>query len=338
MNSRERIKKIVSGEKTDRCGFWLGCPHRETWPILHKYFGTSTKEELLLKLNDDVRWFMPTDNVYKHPENKPIFDMQRKGEELSAAGYFENCESLQEVEDFSWPNTDFLDLDDFIENIKCSGDIFRLSGFWSSFFHNVANFFGMENYFIKMYTHPEIVHAVTKHTVDFYLKATEKLFEQSGDLIDGFFFGNDFGTQKSLIVSPASFKEFIFPYFHQLTELGKKHNKKIFLHSCGAIHDVINDLIGMGVDALHPLQAKALNMDAETLRRDFKGRVTFMGGIDTQELLITATPSQIKDEVRRVKDLLGPQVIISPSHEAILPNVPPQNIAAMAEAAMESYQ
>ena len=96
---------------------------------------------------------------------------------------------------------------------------------------------------------------------------------------------------------------------------------------------MIDVLIDAGVDCLHPLQAKAANMDAETLARDFKGRIAFMGGIDTQDLLVHATPDEIAAEVRRVKDLLGPRLIVSPSHEALLPNVPPANIEAMAIAA-----
>jgi uroporphyrinogen decarboxylase len=58
-----------------------------------------------------------------------------------------------------------------------------------------------------------------------------------------------------------------------------------------------------------------------------------MGGIDTQEILINSTPAEIKREVRRVKKLLDPYLIVSPSHEALLPDVPPENVAAMAEAA-----
>ena len=74
-------------------------------------------------------------------------------------------------------------------------------------------------------------------------------------------------------------------------------------------------------------------MDAATLARDFKGRIAFMGGIDMQELLTHGTPEQVTAEVHRVKNLLGPNLIVSPSHEAILPNVPPQNIEALAQAA-----
>ena len=63
--------------------------------------------------------------------------------------------------------------------------------------------------------------------------------------------------------------------------------------------------------------------------------MAFLGGIDTQYLLVHGTPDDIRADVRRVKALLGPRLIVSPSHEAILPNVPPANVEAMAEAATE---
>jgi len=176
---------------------------------------------------------------------------------------------------------------------------------------------------------------VSDRVCGFYYEANERFFELAGGLVDAFFFGNDFGTQLDLIMSPEHFDEFIMPWFRKFTEQGHRHGYRVILHSCGAIHKVIDRLIDAGVDCLHPLQAKAANMDAETLARDFGGRIAFMGGIDTQDLLVNGTPGDVRAEVRRVKELLGPAYIVSPSHEAILPNVPPENIAALAEAAVE---
>ena len=138
-----------------------------------------------------------------------------------------------------------------------------------------------------------------------------------------------------MICGPRQFEEFILPWFVRFTEQGHRHGHQVVLHSCGAIHPVIEKLIVAGVDCLHPLQALAKDMDAQTLARDFKGRVAFMGGIDMQQLLTHGTPEQVRSEVRRVKKLLGPNLIVSPSHEAILPNVPPENIEAMSMAATE---
>ena len=125
------------------------------------------------------------------------------------------------------------------------------------------------------------------------------------------------------------------PGFQKFTDLAHKYGMKVLLHSCGSIHRVIPRLIDAGVDALHPIQAQAANMDAETLARDFGGRIVFVGGVDTQQLLPNATPQQIKDEVHRLRDLFGPNYVVSPSHESILPDVPWENVLAMAEAAAE---
>ncbi len=334
MNSRERIRSIVAGAPADRCGLWLGNPHEDTWPLLHEYFGTSTKEELRCKLNDDFRWIAPW-SAYKHPEGKPMFDMQRKGDGLSAAGVFAECEDVQEVIEFEWPDPNHLDFSDVLQQLRDTGEVYRASGFWCPFFYEVANFFGMENYFVKMHTHPEVVHAVTRSVVDFYLEANARFFAVADGLVDAFFFGNDFGTQLDLLISPEAFKEFVFPYFRQLTELGHQYGLQVILHSCGAIKKVIPDLIDLGIDALHPLQARATNMNAEVLAAQFKGQVAFIGGIDTQDLLVNGTPEAVEIDVRRVKAVLGPCFVVSPSHEAVLPNVPPENLLAMAKTAIE---
>lgn len=334
MNSRERIKTIIKGESADRCGFWLGNPHPDTWPILHQYFDTSSEEELRQKLKDDFRWIAPWD-TYKHPQGKPVFDVQRQEMELGAGGVFSYCEDVGEVFAFDWPNPDYLDFTQILQELKNTGDVYRASGFWCPFFHDVAEFLGMENYFVKMYTHPEVVHAITKQVVDFYLEANRRFFEKAGNLIDAFFFGNDFGSQVSLLISPEAFREFIAPYIKRLIQLGQDYGYQVILHSCGSIYRIIPDLIEMGIEALHPLQAKATNMGAKKLAREFKGKLSFMGGVDTQDLLVNANPEEVKADVRRLKNLLGPCLIVSPSHEAILPNVPPTNIKAMASAAVE---
>ena len=153
-------------------------------------------------------------------------------------------------------------------------------------------------------------------------------------MVDGFFFGNDFGTQRDLICGPDQFDQFIMPWLRRFTEQAHTHGCQALLHSCGSIHRVIDRLIDAGVDCIHPIQARAANMDAETLARNFGGRIAFMGGIDTQDLLVNGRPEDVKADVLRVRKFLDPRLVISPSHEAVLPDVPPENLEAMAEAAI----
>ena len=337
MNSRERCRTIISRRAADRCGFWLGCPHAETWPIYHRYFGTSSEAELRRKLGDDYLWLSPHffAGAYRDPGGRGMFDGGVRKKAHGDAGPLALCRTVADVDAFPWPNPDYLHFDDCLAALRNAGDLYRASGFWTCFYHNVMDLFGMENYMANMYEDPPVVHAVTDRVCSFYYEANERFFKAAGDLVDGFFFGNDFGTQLDLICGPRQFDEFILPWFRRFTDQGHRHGHQVILHSCGSIWKVIDRLIDAGVDCLHPLQARAANMDAETLARRYKGKIAFLGGIDTQELLVHATPQEVKAEVRRVRDLLGPSLIVSPSHEALLPNVPPENVAAMAEAAVE---
>jgi uroporphyrinogen decarboxylase len=331
---RDLVRRLIAGEAVERCGFWLGNPNVDTWPILHRYFGTTSEEELRQKLGDDCRWICPQfyPGAYRDPDGRQLFDegLDRK---KHMAPPLAHCDTVAEIERFAWPRAEYLDFDACLAGLRRAGDVYRLSGFWTCFYHNLADLFGMETYFIKMHTHPDVVLAATDRVCHFYYEANERFFAAAGDLVDGYFFGNDFGTQQSLICGPRDFERFIFPWFRRFTEQGHRHGYQVVLHSCGSVFRVIEDLIAAGVDCLHPLQARARDMQAERLAAAFKGRLAFLGGIDVQELLTRGSPDEVRADVRRVKRLLGPNLIVSPSHEAILPNVPPENVAALAEAA-----
>ena len=336
MNSREKVKNIFLRKNDGTGAMWTGHPNDKTIPIYANEWGIEpTREAIYTFLNDDCRWFM-ADTAYKHPEGLPALDpaygITRSS--LSAEGCFANAETVEEIDKYPWPDPKYLDFSEIYEQIKNHSTSMVFTGMWCPFYHIVADFFGMQKYFLNMIENPKIVEAATERIVDFYITANDMFFSGVGDTADAMFFGNDFGTQRDLFISTDCFKQFVLPYFKRIIEVGKKYNKIIVLHSCGSVYRVIPDLIDAGVDVLHPIQAQAFNMDAKSLVQ-YKNDLAFMGGIDAQSFFVRASPNEIKDEVRRVRDILGPNIVISPSHEEILPNVPAANILAMAEAARE---
>lgn len=336
MTARERVSDIFHHRGNAASAMWTGHPNDKTIPLYAEKWGIEpTREAIFNYLNDDCRW-ISADSGYHHPEGlaaiNPAYHTERKT--LSDEGFFANAETVKDVDAYPWPDVKYCDFTEIYKQIDQFSDKMVFTGMWSSFFHDVADFFGMENYFIKMYECPEVVEAVTERVVDYYVAANEKFFAGLGDRADVMFFGNDFGTQLDLFISPESFRKFILPSFKRLIEVGKKYNKLIMLHSCGSIYRIIPDLIDAGVDILHPIQAQAKGMSADDLKQ-YKNDLAFVGGIDAQSFFVNATPQQIKDEVHRVRDILGPSIVISPSHEEILPNVPAENIFAMAEAARD---
>lgn len=339
MTNRERFADIL-GKRSDHSGFWHGNPNPASVDYIYGSFGVQSDFELGRKLGSTCRWVMPEEHqLWKHPDGRPMFDVLggQARHSLNQDGVFAECEDIAEVEAFDWPDERYVDFSGTIAAIDetIAADQAVLSGSWSCFFHVVCDFFGMENYFVKMYTDPGVVEAVTERVVDFYLRINEKLFARAKGKIDMFFFGNDFGSQLDLLISPECFDRFVMPHFVKFTEQAHRHGMKVLLHSCGSIDRVIPRLIDAGVEALHPIQAKAARMDAVSLAKNYGDKLIFVGGVDTQELLPFGTPQQVRDEVRRLRDLFGPNYVVSPSHESIMPGVTKDNILAMAEAAAE---
>jgi uroporphyrinogen decarboxylase len=331
----ERVRAAVERRSTGAVGFWMGEPVPDTWERYRKEAGAATDEEIRRIVGDDVRWIRVR-GEYLHPQGLPIFDpyrgVERRQHSHAEAGCFAEVDDVKVVDRHPWPDVRYLDYSAILATIREVGaqGYAAFTGWWSPFFHNVADYFGMENLFVGMYTHPAVVHAAVEHIVDFYVEANERLFAEGGDAVEFVFFANDFGTQRDCIMSPDLWAQFFLPGIRRLASGARKHGKKVLMHSCGSIVKLIPRIIEAGVEMLHPLQARAAGMDAKTLSQ-FRSELAFMGGIDTQELLVRGSPEDVRREVDRVYRLLGPNWIVSPSHEGLLPNVPFANVQAMAE-------
>lgn len=334
MTRREFIRALIERKEVSRCGLWIGKPMQETLDIYKQEYGFDSLESIELDLGDDVRWITPhyEASTYQHPlgfKMRPWKDLNPHG---LAGGPLANATSIADLDKFEWPDAKYLNFEATIEKLRTAGDYYRLSGFWSPFFHDLTYLLGTEDLLIKMYTDPELIKEILNRLCNFYYEANELFYQEAGDLVDGMFFGNDFGSQNDLLIAPEQFTEFFLPWITKFSAQAHHHGYQSILHCCGSIYRIIDILIDAGVDCIHPIQAVAKNMDAEYLSKNFKGKIAFMGGIDTQHLLPEGTPEQVISEVNRVIKLLGPNIIIGPSHEALMPNVPFPNIKAISVA------
>jgi len=150
---------------------------------------------------------------------------------------------------------------------------------------------------------------------------------------------DDLGFQDGLMVSVETYRQLIKPrhqkYFQLFHDLSPA---KVFFHTCGSVADIIDDLIDIGVDVLHPVQVSAAGMDPASLKQKYGGRLAFWGGIDTQHILPHGTVDDVKAEVERMIETLGAGggYILGAVHN-IQPDVPIENILAMYTHARE-YQ
>ncbi len=189
---------------------------------------------------------------------------------------------------------------------------------------------GMEELLKDLILNPKFVEELLGHLADFVLQTMEILFEKFD--FDAIALSDDYGTQQSLLISVSDWRRFIKPHLAEIYTFAKKHNRRVFHHSCGNVHSIIGDMIDAGLDILHPIQPEA--MDVLKLKREFGADLTFCGGIGTQKLLPGGTVEEIRAEIRRLKEYMGVGggYILEPGI-TVQGDVPLENMVAMIDEA-----
>ena len=197
-----------------------------------------------------------------------------------------------------------------------------------------------DNFFMLLAGEPDRAHRFLDKLVEMHLRNLDRFLGAVAESIDVILFGDDLGMQSGPQVSPAMYREYFQPRERVMWQRVKQRapHLKIMLHCCGGVRELLPGLIDAGLDAINPVQITCRGMDAAGLKRDFGSRLTFLGGgCDTRDVLIKGTPAQVREHVRRQVGIWQPGggFVFQQVHN-ILADVPPANIVAMYDAAMET--
>jgi len=195
---------------------------------------------------------------------------------------------------------------------------------------------GFENFLSDLATNPGFAEGLMDVLLEHKYRYWEKALDAVGDNVMLVSEADDLGMQERLMVSPRMYRKYIKPRHKKLVEFIKSRAKNkvyIFFHCCGAIADILPDMIECGIDILNPWQVSAHGMDTKEFKKNFGKDITIWGGgCDSQWVLPYGTPQQVRDETRRRIDDLAPGggFIFNPVHN-VQGDVPPENIMAMWE-------
>ncbi|MCL5102880.1 MAG: hypothetical protein M1133_02025 [Armatimonadetes bacterium] len=189
---------------------------------------------------------------------------------------------------------------------------------------------GMQNLFMDFHTNEADVRKLMDAICD-YLCELIRYWAEIG--ADCFFYGDDWGMQTGLMISPGMWREFFKSYYKKMFDESHRLGMDVLVHSCGNVLGLIEDFIDVGVDVLDPIQPGA--MDYNEVAAKFGGRISFSGGIDIQDLMVFGEPQHVKDEVRKLIDTMGTKFgngfVVGPAN-AMTPDIPLKNLRAMFEA------
>ena len=242
--------------------------------------------------------------------------------------------TVAQVEAYAWPDPADYDYAAAAATARDLSPTYAVRApYWHPLFCRACDLFGMEQAMMHMLAEPALFEAALQRVFEHVYEYCRRMLDACGDALDIFSLGDDFATQRGLMIRPDDWRRYLKPRLAKLFELGKQRGKRIWFHSCGDVTPVLGDLIDIGVDVWETVQLHALPISPETLKREYGRRLTFFGGINTQRLPF-ADAAQVEREVRRVIGILGRGggYICGPDHH-VKPDVPAANIVALFDAA-----
>ncbi|MDP6505148.1 MAG: uroporphyrinogen decarboxylase family protein [Planctomycetota bacterium] len=340
MTPRERVFNALDCKKTDRAPADYHA-HKGVSDALIEKLGLADHEELLQELGVDMRRIS---FGYGQPDTGPDTDGYmrtlwgvRHRDEDPGDGQpnrilpFDEDSTLDDVLNHEWPDPDALDYSGIRAQCeKYHGTYATFGAPWSPFFHEVGWLVGQQNFYVWMCSKPDVVEALIDHFVDYEVEVTRRFLEAADGMIDITYFGNDFGTQRGLFISPEMWEKFMRRPLKRFYDVSHEYGCKVMQHSCGSVRDVIPAWIEDGVDILDPVQVRAAGMELESLVDDFGDRLAFHGGVDTQQTLPFGSTDEVRAEVRSYLDLTHERAgyILSGSQDYI-EDIPLDNILAI---------
>jgi len=305
--TKEHVRSAIDGRGAPRPPVNL---HKWPGEGLCEYHGQEAVERVFAPYPDDVLGAsIVQPGVWEAPAGFPTdyrwgWKEKESQEEGKQAGLDSGSFVLE-----SWDDLDaFLDTFPKADNAAIFEDVRRVVAMadgryvearaWHNFYERLWGLRGMQNVLTDFYQYPKQLRAVCEALLELVLRFVDGAAEAGAD---GFGTSNDLGHQTGLMMSPASFREFLKPLHIQVAQACHERGMHYWMHSCGDLTIILEDLIEAGVDCLHPIQYGA--MDWKSAARIMDGRMTAWVGVDVQHTLQEETPEGVRAHVRELIDI-----------------------------------
>jgi uroporphyrinogen decarboxylase len=312
MTKREIIRAVLEGQKPPyvpwSCGFT-----KEAYAKLQSFYGQVDLEVVLqnhlLKLGSDIGFFTDLGNNRLQDVFSVVWDRNIDKD----IGNVEGCVlSEPTLEHYTFP--DPLD-QRFFNGIPLRiaeySDRFRVFQIGFSLYERAWTLRGMQNLLMDFYDHPQFVSSLFNTIADYNIAQVKEAVKYD---IDAVYFGDDWGQQYGLQMGPKIWRKFIYPVLVRMYHAVNESGKYVFIHSCGDVDELFDDLIEIGVNCFNPFQPEV--MDVAALHRQYQGRLVFHGGLSTQNTLPYGSVEEVRAETNRLLEMgLEGGYIFAPAHD-----------------------
>ena len=314
MTKREIIHAVLDGHNPPyvpwSCGFT-----KEARAKLGAHFGQLELELALdnhrVRLGNDIGFFMDLGDDHVQDVFGVAWDRSIDKDIGNVAGCVLPKPTL---EHYSFPDPlDERFFADIPGRIAKYSDRFRVFQIGFSLYERAWTLRGMQNLLMDFYDHPGFVHELFKTIADYNIAQVVEALKYD---IDAVYFGDDWGQQNGLQMGPKIWRRVIYPDLERTYRVVHEAGKYVFIHSCGDVDELFDDLITIGVNCFNPFQPEV--MDVGSLLQKYRGRLCFHGGLSTQKTLPYGTVEDVRKETQRLLEM-GREggYIFAPAHDVV---------------------
>ncbi len=269
-----------------------------------------------------IKWHRPESSLYYEVAQHPLAGM-----------------NVDDLEHYPWPDPHAASrtegLREEAERLATTG--YAIIGIPSSLnmFERAMFLRGYEQILVDLALDKPFVHALFKRLLEFNLIVYEEFIRAAMPHLDAIRTADDLGGTSAPMISPRMYREMLKPYHREwFSHIKRLTSASIIFHSDGALFPLLPDLVEAGIDALNPVQVFAKGMDTKRLKHEFGDELSFWGGVDSINILPRGSRQDVELEVRQRIEELGPGggFVLAGIHN-LQPDVPPENVMAMVEAA-----
>ena len=332
MNSRERVKRAIQFQDPDRVPI-----SHAVLPAAQIKYGKAL-DEILTEFREDFGWEYMQDLavanfpvVYKQGRNTDDFGTVWRSEWLGVCGIPVEwpLRDLDRYEEFEWPEVFNAGPPSgrlYSGHMMGFDDRWYARGAWITFFEQLQQLCGMENFLIDIATESKTFYRLLDDMLDFNLRWIEKWTNLE---YDGLHFADDWGGQTALIIKPETWRRIFKPRYAEMFKRVRERGMAVWYHTDGQVRDILGDLIEIGVQVIN-CQVRVVGH--EWIARNARGRVAFRTDIDRQWVMPFGSKSEVQEEVHRTFEVCGVSQGGIVACGEVGPDVPLKNIRAMYEA------
>lgn len=329
LTHKERVRRAIRHDTVDRLPTQINYTGRQAAKMA-AHFDVSV-QDLPTRLDNHLLRLDLTYSERYNEDRSVKFDWWGAGFDMGEEGYFVRLSPLQENRDldaFAWPDPYTPGLLDDAEHLVAAddGQHFLMPNFGWSLFERAWSLRGMVEFFMDMAGSPDYAGELLDRITEIQIALIRRFIAVG---VDGGYFGDDYGGQVNMLISPVMWRKLIKPRLARLFAPFKEAGLPVLMHSDGRIEPILPDLVEIGLNVYNPVQPEVC--DFGWLRQTFGNRLAYYGGVSTQSTLPFGEPGEVRTAIQKVLHELAPDntgLILAPSHR-MMSDIPMTNVEAL---------